>query len=61
MKVKMLVSMAGRNVSHQPGDHVEVTAEIASAWRDAGIALPITEEKAAVKPAKRTATKRGIK
>lgn len=46
MKVRMLVGMAGVGVSHQPGDIVEVSKEVASAWRDAGIAVQVSEEKA---------------
>lgn len=58
MKVIMLVSMAGRDFSLVPGDTHDVTKEVASAWRDAGIATVIEEEKAVKKPAKRTAVKR---
>ena len=38
MKVEMVVSMAGLDFSHIPGDIVEVKAAVGKAWIEAGIA-----------------------
>lgn len=45
--VKMLVSMAGHDISLAPGDVIEVSDEIAEAWQGAEIAV-IVKRKAAV-------------
>ena len=39
--IKMLVSMAGPDVSYTPGHLYEVTEAIAEAWKEAGIAMPV--------------------
>ena len=41
--VKMLVSMAGPDVSYTPGHLYEVTEVIAQAWKEAGIAIPVSD------------------
>ena len=41
--IKMLVSMAGPDVSYTPGHLYEVTEVIAQAWKEAGIALPVSD------------------
>lgn len=40
--IKMLVSMAGPDVSYTPGHLYEVTEAIAEAWKEAGIAMPVS-------------------
>jgi hypothetical protein len=41
--IKMLVSMAGPDVSYTPGHLYEVTEVIALAWKEAGIAIPVSD------------------
>ena len=41
--IKMLVSMAGPDVSYTPGHLYEVTEAIAEAWKEAGIAMPVSD------------------
>ena len=41
--IKMLVSMAGPDVSYTPGHLYEVTEAIARAWKEAGIAIPVSD------------------
>lgn len=41
MKVRMLVSMAASNFSHSPGDVIDVRPDVAQAWEQAGIAVPV--------------------
>ena len=41
--IKMLVSMAGPDVSYTPGHLYEVTEVIAQAWKEAGIAMPVSD------------------
>lgn len=41
--IKMLVSMAGPDVSYTPGHLYEVTEVIAQAWKEAGIAIPVSD------------------
>jgi len=41
--IKMLVSMAGPDVSYTPGHLYEVTEAIALAWKEAGIAIPVSD------------------
>jgi len=38
MKIKMLVSMAGSDISYQPGQIIEVSNKRGEAWVNAGIA-----------------------
>lgn len=40
--IKMLVSMAGPDVTYVPGHLYEVTERIALAWKEAGIAVPVS-------------------
>jgi hypothetical protein len=37
-KIKMLISMAATDFSHEPGKVLEVSEEVAIAWVEAGIA-----------------------
>lgn len=41
--IKMLVSMAGPDVSYTPGHLYEVTEAIAEAWKEAGIAMTVSD------------------
>lgn len=41
--IKMLVSMAGPDVTYVPGHLYEVSERIALAWKEAGIAIPVSE------------------
>ena len=52
MKVKILVSIAGSNFSHYPGEEPEIEDAEAKRWIKAGIAEKVaTRKKAAAKPA----------
>ena len=53
MKVKLLVSLAGPNASHNVGDEIDVDDATAKRSIERNIAEPI-----AIKPAKETATKK---
>jgi hypothetical protein len=44
-KVKMKTSMAGMEFSYLPGQEVEVRNDVAEAWKEAGLAEIIEEEK----------------
>ncbi len=52
MKIKILVSIAGSNFSHIPGEEPEIEDKEAKRWIAAGIAEKVaTKRKAAAKPA----------
>ena len=53
MKVKLLVSMAGPDVSHNAGDEIDVDDATAKRFIERNIAEPISS-----KPAKETAEKK---
>ena len=54
-KIRMLSALAGMNYSHQVGDVISVTADVAKAWIESGIAEAAPSEAAAKAEAKKQA------
>jgi hypothetical protein len=55
-KIRLKVSMVGPEISHIPGDELEVREDVADAWIGAGIAELVEE----VKPTKKAALKKDV-